>query len=59
MCSEEVLKCFVMFVFMQEKIIDPFVIYEGSTNYSSLRKVVFEARYGRQVEKLVEAVKVI
>ena len=42
---------------MQESVIDPFIIY--GNKYSSLRKVVREARYSREVKKLAEVVQVI
>lgn len=43
----------------QVKVMDPFVIYTGNIAYSSLREMITEAVYGRQVEQLVEATQVI
>ena len=40
----------------QEKVIDPFVLYN---NYSVLREIVSDAVFGKQIEKLVEATNIV
>ena len=43
---------------VQEKVIDPFVIYTGRKEYSTLREVLTEALNAKQVENLEEVTQV-
>ncbi len=44
---------------MQEKVLDPFVVYENVIDYSSVRGDVTEALYSKSVEALQQATQVI
>ena len=45
-------------IFVQEKVIDPFVIYKEKIRYTSLRDLISSTLFGRQMEGLNEAAQV-
>ena len=46
----------LVFFYVQQEVVDPFVIYK--VKYSFLRDLLSEALYEKQVERLVEDMKV-
>ena len=52
-------QCVSLFLsFLQEKVFDPFVIYNEDLGYASVRAAVNDAHHGRHVDRLVESTKV-
>lgn len=45
--------------YVQEKVIDPFVIYNSTVNYSSLKELLNEALHAKQIDKLTDATEVL
>lgn len=49
----------MFFVLLQDKVIDPFVVYKDILNYSSLKEVLNEALFAKQIDTLTEDTQVI
>ena len=47
-----------MYPILQGKVMDPFVIYKRTINYSSLKESLNEALFGKKVQKLSEVTQV-